>query len=169
MKKQTTYIDAIHFETLLKDLKFKPLAQAGFVKVAGKKGRNVYIAKTKRVGRIDLSGFEVKMVGIEDLGGEAFGAVKQQVDFSRTQDEILATTKAVLEHMVTPEARVIERKSPAPKANAPKGWSKKVATKKAPTESAKARQAAIKERALLLSTRTDGGATPPVPTETASV
>ncbi len=60
MKKGVTYIDAAKFEAVITEMGLTPNAQAGFVKVCGAKGRNVYIARTKRVGRVDLSGFSVE-------------------------------------------------------------------------------------------------------------
>jgi hypothetical protein len=127
MKKNITYVDAAHFEKVLVARGLALLPQAGFIKVSGAKGRNLYIAKTKRVGRIDLSGFEVPVeMGVTNLGGEAFGAVKQQMDFTLAEADILANFEKVLNHMLALPERVIEKKTTTPKpASLPKaqGWS----------------------------------------------
>jgi hypothetical protein len=125
MKPNTTYVDACHFETAIQESGLQMIAQKGFIKVMGATGRQVYVAATKRVGRVDISGFTVDLPGVRTLGdGEAFGNVKQQMDFSRTQDEILATFRDLLAHLASlPAAEKQERKAPAKKADEPKGWS----------------------------------------------
>lgn len=110
MKKQT-YIDAAKIEQIIIASGLPTTVQAAFVKISGASGRNVYCPKQKRVGRIDLSGFEVDAsLGVVDLGGESFGAVKQQMDFSLPEDVILANFTKILEHMKTLPAREVEKK-----------------------------------------------------------
>lgn len=123
MKKDIFYIEAAQFDTIIAELGLKATEQKGFVKVEGPaKGRQVYVAKTKRVGRVDLSGFEMEHAGwLRDLGGEKFGAVKQQLSFARAegeddasaQERILTNFRLVLEHMVAlPAAEPIKRVNP---------------------------------------------------------
>lgn len=134
MKKNVTYVDAAKFETILKASGLVFTLQKGFVKVQGPKGRNLYVAATKRVGRVDISGFETDLAGITSLGELAFGNVKQQLDFSRTEDEILATFTAVLAHMATlPAVEKAQRKPSAPRESNVQGWSTEVP--KAPASS----------------------------------
>jgi len=117
MKKNTNYVQSTACLAICEARNLKAVEQAGFYKVSGAKGRNVYIAKTKQVGRIDISGFLFDGPGVTNLSeGEKFGAVGQQLDFSRTPEETLTTLGAVLDHMLTLDARVIEKKSVAPKA-----------------------------------------------------
>jgi hypothetical protein len=130
MKKNVTYIDAVKFETIIKSSGLPFVLQAGFVKVQGPKGRNLYVAATKRVGRVDISGFTVDATSptafgfITDLGELEFGNVKQQMDFSRTEDEILATFELLLNHMKTLDpVEKAQRKASAPKAPVAVGWS----------------------------------------------
>lgn len=133
-KKDIVYVDAAEFEKRIVERGLTPLMQAGFVKVEVVKGRTLYIAKTKKVGRVDLSGFEVdsKEYMVNDLGGEAFGAVKQQLNFSKLEGEDDATASArvlvnfekLLDHMAALTERVREKKGPAgeTKGAKPKGW-----------------------------------------------
>ena len=113
MRKNITYVARERFEAIASKLGLPCLEQAGFVKVSGAKGRNMYVARTKRVGRVDLSGFVPE--GIEGVTvlpeGERFGAVHAQLDFSRTEKEILATYAACLKHMKKLPERVVEKKS----------------------------------------------------------
>jgi len=122
MKKDITYVDGAQLEQLIVDAGLTPLTQAGFIKVAAAKGRAVYVARTKKVGRIDISGFLYAEAGVTALGGSSFGAVKQQVDFSRPEADILLTFKAILEHMKTlPAAEVKKKASPMARTkNSPK-------------------------------------------------
>lgn len=116
-------IDGQEFQAALNELGIKPEFQVGFVKVGGAEGRAVYISKTKRVARVDLYGFEVKMKGVNTLDGlEAFGNVKQQLDFSQDPKDIIETFKKVVVHMKTLPPVEHKRKSPMPSDDAPKGW-----------------------------------------------
>lgn len=120
MKKNVTYIAQELFEGVAKELGLGWKEQAGFIKVAGATGRAVYVARTKRVGRVDISGFTSSSPGVRDLGGESFGAVTQQLDFSRTEPEILATFRLVLGELKALPAREKEpRKQLEPKAAKP--------------------------------------------------
>lgn len=103
-KKQVTYVDASEFESICVELGVPMVAQAGFVKCGdGKNGRYLYVAKTKRVGRVDLSWFKMTgedgkaVPGVRDLDGdERHGSVEQGIDFSLTQEEILTAFRDAL-------------------------------------------------------------------------
>lgn len=101
MKKGQTYIAAEKFTALVAARNgFEVKQNTGFVKVE-KGGRRLYIGKTKRVGRIDVSGWVSSEPGLINLGEQSFGQVQQQFDFTRTEDQILATFEALLDEMET--------------------------------------------------------------------
>lgn len=121
MKTNVTYIDAAKFEAIIIASGLPFSAQKGFVKVQGPTGRNVYVASTKRVGRVDISGFEVSY-GVAPHCGP-FGNVKQQLDFSKPEDGVLSDfTKLLGDLKAQAPAEKKERKAPAKKADEPKGW-----------------------------------------------
>lgn len=139
MKKNTLYVDAALFEGVLIELGCKYEKQKGFVKVEipGAAGRRVYIGNTQRVGRVDISGFEVPtdpdgeefFAHVKDLGGLSFGAVKQQLDFEqtdgRTAESLVATLRAVIEHGASlGDAPPKAKSAPGVTASSPKpkGW-----------------------------------------------
>ena len=128
MKKNINYVDAALIDGVLTELGLIPQVQKGFRKYAlGPKGRTLYVANTARVGRIDISGFETPKdwVGIKRLGGEAFGNVKEQVDFTCPPETILNTLRAVVEHGASLPDRVEEKKGTAKASTTgvkPKGW-----------------------------------------------
>lgn len=146
MKTNVTYVDAAKFETLVlaaaEKHGYAVTTQKGFVKVAGPKGRVLYVASTKRVGRVDISGFEMEGAGYVSPHCGPFGNVKQQLDFSLGEDAILSNMAALLDHMATlaPVEKAI-RQPATPKADAPKGWSEKVTATKTERK-AKIKQAA---------------------------
>lgn len=127
MKTNITYVDAAKFETLClaaaEKHGYDVTAQKGFVKVAGPKGRCLYVASTKRVGRVDISGFEMEGAGYVSPHCGPFGNVKQQLDMSLGEEAILENFTALLDHMATlAPVEKAERKPATPKADAPKGW-----------------------------------------------
>lgn len=99
MKKNVTYVDACHFEKIIKESGCEVRVQAGFVQVKAPNGNRLYVGKTKRVGRVDISGWMSTDPGVLDLGDDSFGAVHQQLDFSRTESEILESFRSILEEM----------------------------------------------------------------------
>lgn len=101
MKKNVTYVGCWKLELICAEYGATMLPQSGFIKVAGAKGRQLYIAKTKNVGRVDLSGFLFDGPGVINLGDASFGAVKQQLDFSRDEDDILTSFRSILDYMLT--------------------------------------------------------------------
>jgi hypothetical protein len=117
MKKGINYVSASAVLAVLEKCGLPLVPQKGFVKVAGPKGRAVYIAKTERVGRIDVSGFTPDFPGVISLGpDEKFGAVEAQLDFTAPPADILATLELVIEHMITLEPREITRGARAGRA-----------------------------------------------------
>jgi len=60
-----------------------------------------YIPRTQRVGRVDISGFEYPGTGVITLGDEAFGGVKQQLDFTGDEEATLENFINVLYHMTS--------------------------------------------------------------------
>lgn len=164
-KKQITYIDASKIEALLTGLKFgyiilpndAPLpeghdgkrvarVQAGFIKVPGERGRAIYIAKTKRVGRIDVSGFVSPTKGLVNLGDSKFGAVEQQLNVGLPEEEIMENLENLLDHMLTLEARVTvkETKKAKEASDQAVGWSFQ------PTQTEEQKAAAKKARKDLI-------------------
>lgn len=126
MKTNVCYVDAAKFETLIEASGLPYEGQKGFVRVDGPKGRRVYVASTKRVGRVDISGFEMEGPGYVTPHCGVFGNVKQQLDFSLDEDAILANFAALLEHMKTlAPVEKAARKAPEKKADEAQGWSAK--------------------------------------------
>jgi len=127
-KQPTQYIDAAQIEALLLTTGMSLVAQAGFVKVAPAgspaHGPKIYVARSKRVGRIDLSGFTVEDEGVVTLDDDLrFGNVAQQVDFTRPAEDTLKTLKAVLKALAkAPVPERAPRKAPKAKASEAKGW-----------------------------------------------
>lgn len=111
-----TYVAQEKFLKIVDELGLVRKEQKGFIKVWDpKKGENaqrLYVAKTKSVGRVDLSHFEVQFGGV-DLGGEKFGGVSQQLNMCLPEEDILTNFRALCEHMAGLPA-------PEPKAKAPK-------------------------------------------------
>jgi hypothetical protein len=84
----------------------KTKEQSGFLQVMGTEAGKIYVARTKTVSRIDISGFVVPdavLLGmaVKNLGGENIGNVRQQVDFSFPEDRVLATVIHLLNLLKT--------------------------------------------------------------------
>lgn len=124
MKKNVNYVDAQKFENMILESGLAYEVQKGFVKISGAKGRNVYVARTKLVGRVDLSGFEMEDSGVVPHSAGTFGAVSQEIDFSLPESEILDTFARVLETLRTLPERLIVRKPRASSPSSAVGWSK---------------------------------------------
>jgi len=117
MKTDILYIDGSKFLAVLADLAVPHTLQSGFIRVDGPKGRRMYIAATKRVGRIDLSGFEV------DFGAKVphcgiFGNVRQQLDLDPVigEEGILSNFRTAVELMLSLEPVVKVKAAAKPKA-----------------------------------------------------
>lgn len=125
MTDSKTRITADKIEALVKASGLTATPQKGFLRVDGTPGNRIYIALTKTVARIDLSGFEMPGPGYCSPHCGPFGNVKQQVDFTRSEPEILETLKALLGTLaslppVVKEAK--EKKAKSPKDPTP-SWS----------------------------------------------
>lgn len=99
-----THVEASKFEQILQDHGFTPgvgpgtyHAQTGFVKVEGPEHRALYLPRNRRVGRVDISGFRVKMPGVVDVPDNArAGRVVQRLDMKTTEDRVLRNFETVL-------------------------------------------------------------------------
>lgn len=146
MKSNVTYIDACEFETIILESGLPAIPQKGFVKVQGPQGRAVYVANTKRVGRVDISGFEMEGDGFVVPHCGVFGNVRQQLDMGLTKDEILANFRLLLITMksLAPVEKP-QRKPATPKADAPKGFTR-IDTSPEAREAAKAKRKELIEK-----------------------
>ena len=114
-KSNSTKLPRGSYEAIIAKHNAKATEQSGFIRVEGATGRRLYVASTKTVGRIDLSGFEFATGTKRPDQGE-FGRVKQQMDLVGTEEELLARFEAILVHMLSLPAEVKEPKAKAPKA-----------------------------------------------------
>lgn len=139
------------FTTILETLGVPFITQSGFLKVSGAKGRNMYIANTKTVGRIDLSGFEVEF-GAKLPHCGVFGNVKQQLDLDIALGEegILQNFTSALEVMLSLPAVEKVSKAKAAKVEAKPEYSTVTAEEIA--------QAALARRLLIAKTAEEMGA-----------
>ncbi|MHB8407835.1 MAG: hypothetical protein ACYDHY_06930 [Acidiferrobacterales bacterium] len=150
MKKELAYVASERFMEIASGLGLPTKEQAGFIQVVGPKGRRLYVAKTKMVGRVDIAGFEVADVHpgtVVKLGGLSFGQVKEQLDFDpkgtaddsperlAREQEIVAAFAHICGHMAT--------LAPVEKA-------KKGKAAKAPEQTEDEVKAARRRKALLL-------------------
>lgn len=97
--KDITYVDFDKVMEVVVRSRIPYESQRGFVKVQGPTGRNVYVALTQRVGRVDISGFSYDGEGVTELGDMSHGNVRQRLDFSLPEEQILGNLGRVLEHM----------------------------------------------------------------------
>lgn len=135
-----TFVAAEQFAAINTELGLPTTDMAGFVKVQGPTGYRLYIGRTKKVARVDLSGFTVpNTLGVTDLGEKSFGNVKQQLDFTQPESVILDTYRLVATTMkgLAPVEKAApakkERKARAPKGEKPEAG-KVEAEKVSPTE-----------------------------------
>jgi hypothetical protein len=85
LKKNVNYVEQSALLSIASELGLETKEQAGFIRLQapGKPDYRLYVAKTKTVGRVDISGFTpAEQTGIRLLGGESFGKVKAQLDFT---------------------------------------------------------------------------------------
>lgn len=115
MKTGIVYVAREKFEELLTKHGFTVTPQSGFLRVDGPKGNRIYVAKTNRVGRVDISGFEVDPTIGKTPHMGVQGQVKQQLRMDGTEDEVLARFERLLEELKKQAAKV-----PAPKVAKPK-------------------------------------------------
>ncbi len=96
--------------------------KSGFHKITGKgKGRSVYLAK--KGGRVDASGFTVTNVAVVQISEEVakdkhLGRVRGQIDFEKSDDEVLAAFSALVAELdvETPESEKPVKAPRPPKA-----------------------------------------------------
>lgn len=118
MRKNVTYISFESFMGIASDLGLAHKENAGFVQISLGNGYHAYVARTKRVGRVDLQ-FLPTGEGYEDLGEAKFGRIVAQVDFSRPEPEVLeAFARALLFGMKLP-TWVKPKQSPREAASLP--------------------------------------------------
>jgi hypothetical protein len=111
MKTDTTYILRGEFEKVLNERNLPTLVQSGFIRVDGPKGSRIYIAATKKVGRIDISGFEVPLtLGMIPHCG-VFGRVKQQMRFHGSQEDVLVRFNELLDILLAQPEQIKEKKA----------------------------------------------------------
>lgn len=118
MKTNTLYIARELFEAAIKTSGLPSREQSGYIRIDGAKGRRVYVAATKKVGRVDISGFEVEFGAKVPHMGVA-GNVKQQLDLSPelTEAGILENFAALLATLKTlPPVEKAPKPEAAPKA-----------------------------------------------------
>lgn len=88
---------------IVEELGLQAEPMAAFYKVAVG-GRAVYIAKSKKVARVDLSGFDIKHPAVTRITeAEAkelkLGKVRGQINFDKTEDRVLEAFRTSLEMM----------------------------------------------------------------------
>ena len=137
-KPNVTYVPRELFENILAEHGLPTKVQSGFIRVEGPKGNRLYVAATKKVGRIDISGFEVAHLGQVPHCG-VFGNVKQQMRMDGTEAEVLARFESLLRSLMTQPAKVKAPKAPkaAKVPGEKKGWGAKAAPLPVPTADAK--------------------------------
>lgn len=97
---------------------------AAFFKVAVG-GRAVYIAKTKKVSRVDLSGFDIKHPAVsrltEDEAKELkLGKVRGQINFEKSEEKVLeafTTALQMMKHLAEEPADGTDTRKAAKSAN----------------------------------------------------
>ena len=100
MKATETYINQDDLVTIAKEAGCEVDEQKSYLKVSkpGVKDQLLYIAKTAKVARVDLSGFELKEPEVARyLGGEKFGRVHYQLRFDKPAAHIKAHFKQLCE------------------------------------------------------------------------
>lgn len=121
MKKNVNYVERAKFEELIAASGLPTSDKKGWTRVDGQAGRRLYVPKTKRVGRIDCAGLSGEGLRLlpED---EAHGAVTHGVDFSLTEEQVLAAFSAALDGLASLEAVAKPAKEPkAPRERKAKG------------------------------------------------
>jgi DNA-binding transcriptional MerR regulator len=91
MKTENNYISRAEMIAIAREAGCQIEEQASYLKVSrdGSEEQLLYVAKTERVARVDLSGFELKEPGVARyLGGEKFGRVHYQLRFDLPVENI---------------------------------------------------------------------------------
>ena len=148
MKKGITYVANEKFIAIASKMGASFEDKKGWTKIFFCAAHRVYVPKTKNVGRVDISGFELKDLGtaVVDLGGESFGNVHQQLNTALTEIEVLANFETVLSRMkALPQSNEVPRKQGAVKAE--KKSNAKPAEPEEPKSPAEQRKLAILAKA----------------------
>ena len=159
MKKGTTYVDSAKLEVIWNSIDgIKVDAEGkGWIKlyVHGPLGQRVYVPRQKSVSTVELSAFET--TGMGAIPSDRGGNVKQKLDFSLPENEILANFELTLRHMLT--LAPIEKVKKAQPGKAPKpkavGMTLLAPSSQGPKESKRERLERIsKEMGVPLSAKT---------------
>jgi hypothetical protein len=100
MKSENNYIPQEEMLQIARDAGCEVEEQKSYFKIQkpGVKDQLIYIAKTDKVARVDLSGFELKEPGVARyLGGEKFGRVHYQLRFDLPIDIVKIHFKKLCE------------------------------------------------------------------------
>lgn len=101
-KKVVTAVEQGKFLDILKEMGVPYTEQTGFIRVEGPKGRRIYVARTKGVRRVDISGFNLEAGAVAlDKDEAPTGRVKQQLDFTQDEAHILSTFRKAVKHMMS--------------------------------------------------------------------
>jgi len=142
VKKNTTYIARDTIMSLATQAGLMLEEKKGWTLAGsyGTGGARLYIPHTKNVGRIDVSACTVPLeMGVRDLGGESFGNVHQQVDFSLPGEQILENLEKIFAFVkALPKPEKVARKAPAKSASSPSSSPEPVAS--APVDPKEARR-----------------------------
>jgi hypothetical protein len=135
-----TYANRSDFELLINEAGLTFREQSGFLRVDGPKGNRIYVAATKTVRRVDLSGFEAPLEIAKPHKLGTFGGVSQELRITGDLVEDLARFATLLEIL----------KAQAPKEPVAKAKAEKAAAKVETPEERAARMVLIKETAARL-------------------
>jgi len=132
------------YELILNEKGVPYTEQSGFLRVEGAKGNRLYVASTKTVRRIDISGFETDRDLAKSPHTGPFGNVKQQMRLDGDEGEVLFRFAELVDRLLAQPAKQPAEKAPkAPKEKKAKGerkgWG---ATPKAPPPDDEAQKAA---------------------------
>jgi hypothetical protein len=88
---------------IVTELGFEVEPKASFWKVAAG-GRAIYVAKTQKVSRVDISGFDFKHPAVKHLTPEEahekkLGRVRAQIDFTKSDDRVIEAFRTALNLM----------------------------------------------------------------------
>lgn len=124
MNKHVRYVPSAKFVSLLTDAGIQFSELAGFYAIEGKKlpgekksQYRIYVPRTKLVGQVDISGFEVEFGAVPNPVKN--GRVLQILDMSTelSEDDILTNFSSLLAHMLALEPVVKEKKAPRPSSS----------------------------------------------------
>lgn len=85
--------------------------QSGFLRIDGPAGSRLYVANTKTVRRVDISGFETSWTIAKIPHCGPFGAVKQQLQMDGSVEEQLARFELLVHDLLSQPAKEKTTKS----------------------------------------------------------